>query len=756
MKSLKKLLTIVLVMAMLSTVALGSAAGVYAEEGDPLTLTVEALGETQVVLKIVATRNLVLGTFAGTLSFNTDAFSYNSYTTVFTSKQFNTTSYKFNGTSSDPITFNEGDSLFNIVFDKTDAFVKGNEYSFNVLVRTFADYNEDAIEISNRNLSIAYTEQAEQPTDALMLTAEALGDNQVVVKIVATRNLVLGTFAGTLSFDTDAFSYNSYTTEFDSKQFNTTSYKFNGTSSDPITFNEGDSLFNIVFDKTDAFVMGNEYIFNVLVRTFADYNEDTITLSNNNLSAVYKEDAPATYQITWKVDGQEDVVTTVNAGETPVYPNGTPTKAADAQYTYTFKAWDPEVVPAAADATYTATWDTTVNKYNIKFVNYDGTVLQEGTVAYGETPAYNGETPTKDPTNTTTYTFKGWDPEIVPVNGDATYTAQYEEAVRKYIITWVIDGSNETEEYEYNATPSHADPVKEGYNFIGWDPQIAPVTADATYTAKFEEKVYYTVTFVDGVTGGTISTVTVESGAAATAPTAPTHEGYTFTGWDKEFSNVTENLTVTAQYTPKTYRLWIYYVDENNEFHSLQAGKYFDIPFGTDYDVAEYIPAEIDGWVFVNTDNPTSGTMPAANVEINAFYHELKAPVVAGEKAELRERETADGKSDIRFIFKVTFNDSCVNYKGELVGPTKDYYEVTGIAAALNAGNSDLTVNGQNIWKMADDSFQYTVVLKSIPESAYDKTITATPNITYVMGNDSATVNGTPIRASVNSVQNVD
>ena len=588
--------------------------------------------------------------------------------------------------------------------------------------------------------------------DAIELVAEKV-DNMLKINVIAKEAIVFGglQLADHTTYDENVFTYESISS--DVLEVTQGVYPMADQGNEMlVTVPAGTTFLTINYTiDTAAFKAGTEYTF--VVNIDSAYSNDYIEYDwgGKEYTLTYKEDAPATYQITWKVDGQEDVITTVNAGETPVYPNGTPTKAADAQYTYTFKAWDPEVVPAAADATYTATWETTVNEYNIKFVNYDGTVLQESAVAYGETPVYNGETPTKDPTNTTTYTFKGWDPEIAPVTGDATYTAQYEEAVRKYIITWVIDGNNETEEYEYNATPSHADPVKEGYNFIGWDPQIAPVTADATYTAKFEEKVYYTVTFVDGVTGETISTVTVESGTAATAPTAPTHEGYTFTGWDKEFSNVTENLTVTAQYTPKTYRLWLYFVDENNEFHSLQAGKYFDIPFGTEYDVAEYIPAEIDGWVFVNTDNPTSGTMPAANVEINAFYHELKAPVVAGEKAELRERETADGKSDIRFIFKVTFNDSCVNYKGELVGPTKDYYEITGIAAVLNAGNSDLTVNGQNIWKMADDSFQYTVVLKSIPESAYDKTITATPNITYVMGNDSATVNGTPISASVNA-----
>ena len=57
----------------------------------------------------------------------------------------------------------------------------------------------------------------------------------------------------------------------------------------------------------------------------------------------------------------------------------------------------------------------------------------------------------------------------------------------------------------------------------------------------------FTVTFKD-YDGSVLKTETVESGKSATAPSAPTREGYTFTGWDKSFDQITEDLTVTAQY----------------------------------------------------------------------------------------------------------------------------------------------------------------------------------------------------------------
>lgn len=66
-------------------------------------------------------------------------------------------------------------------------------------------------------------------------------------------------------------------------------------------------------------------------------------------------------------------------------------------------------------------------------------------------------------------------------------------------------------------------------------------------TVHFAKVTYYTVTFVD-YDGTVIATRNVASGEAATAPTDPERAGYKFTGWDKAFNNVTESITVTAQY----------------------------------------------------------------------------------------------------------------------------------------------------------------------------------------------------------------
>lgn len=117
--------------------------------------------------------------------------------------------------------------------------------------------------------------------------------------------------------------------------------------------------------------------------------------------------------------------------------------------------------------------------------------------------------------------------------------------------------------------PLPPDPVKEGYTFVGWyydedftQPYIegTPIYEDTQLYAKFEIN-KYTVTFnLNGgelVSGDLIQTV--EYGNSAVAPVV-TREGYNFVGWDKQFDNITGDITITAQWEIKTYTV-TFYVD---------------------------------------------------------------------------------------------------------------------------------------------------------------------------------------------------
>ncbi|NLL94466.1 MAG: InlB B-repeat-containing protein, partial [Thermoplasmatales archaeon] len=104
---------------------------------------------------------------------------------------------------------------------------------------------------------------------------------------------------------------------------------------------------------------------------------------------------------------------------------------------------------------------------------------------YGATPEFKGSTD-KPATAQHTYVFTGWQPEIAPVTENATYEAKYNEAPREYTIKWKLHDGTVTETYHYNETPSFKESTdREGYSFDGWSPEIAKVTEDVTYVAQY-------------------------------------------------------------------------------------------------------------------------------------------------------------------------------------------------------------------------------------------------------------------------------
>lgn len=95
-------------------------------------------------------------------------------------------------------------------------------------------------------------------------------------------------------------------------------------------------------------------------------------------------------------------------------------------------------------------------------------------------------------------------------------------------------------------------PTLVGYDFVGWSLEFTAVSENLVVEAIYERNetplpVFYTVTFLDK-DGSVLSTQSILEGSSATAPAAPTVEEYTFVGWSADFSAVTGNMTVSAQY----------------------------------------------------------------------------------------------------------------------------------------------------------------------------------------------------------------
>lgn len=245
----------------------------------------------------------------------------------------------------------------------------------------------------------------------------------------------------------------------------------------------------------------------------------------------------AQYIKTWTVTFVDDNGTvlkteTVDDG-TAAIPPAAPTKTG-----HTFAGWDTAYTNITGDTTVTATYTT--DQYTVTFTNWDGTVLETQTVAYGAA-AVPTVTPFRDG-----YRFTGWSADLSNVTGSFTVTAQY---IKTWTVTFLDDNGTvlKTETVDEGAAATApAAPAKPGYTFAGWNTAYTNITGDTVVTATYTAN-QYTVTFVDW-NGTVLETQTVAHGAAAVPTVTPARAGYTFIGWDTAFTNVTGNLTVAAQY----------------------------------------------------------------------------------------------------------------------------------------------------------------------------------------------------------------
>ena len=133
-----------------------------------------------------------------------------------------------------------------------------------------------------------------------------------------------------------------------------------------------------------------------------------------------------------------------------------------------------------------------------------------------------------------------------------------------YTITFINynDSLIETKQCPYGSipscsiTPTHPNEGNKAFVFAGWEPDLAPVTGDATYKATFTSKVAaYTVTFYNW-NWDELDVQYVKPGEAAVMPEDPKRKGYVFTGWKMDtdgatladLQNVQSDLDVVATY----------------------------------------------------------------------------------------------------------------------------------------------------------------------------------------------------------------
>ena len=250
-----------------------------------------------------------------------------------------------------------------------------------------------------------------------------------------------------------------------------------------------------------------------------------------------------------------------------------------------------------------------------------------GTINNGNVTEYTygvGATLPTDVTRTG-YTFKGWYYNENLTGSPVTAIGDTETGNKEYWAKWEINQYTVTVKPENGeadititqdyGTPitAPADPIREGYTFIGWDRDI-PKTMPAeniTVTAQWEIN-QYTITF-DTNGGSEIAPITQDYGTEITAPDNPTRKGYTFKGWDKEIPETmpAENITVTAQWEINRYTI---------TFDT--AGGSEIAPITQDYGTNITSPADPtrEGYTFIGWDRDIPVTMPAENITVTAQW----------------------------------------------------------------------------------------------------------------------------------------
>ncbi|MDY0235575.1 MAG: S-layer homology domain-containing protein, partial [Gudongella sp.] len=255
-------------------------------------------------------------------------------------------------------------------------------------------------------------------------------------------------------------------------------------------------------------------------------------------------------------------------GTTPqtVSYNGSTTEVtATPDEGYHFVGWSDENTVATrsetnvkANATYTANFGK--DQFTVTFLDYNESTLKSEQVAYGE-----DATPPEDPEREG-YTFAGWDGKYTSVTKNetviATYTSNQFPTIN-YIagIGGAVTNANEKIEEILEVALGSKAIANTGYTFQNWtrdgvivstNENFIPVRVDgiyeaATYKANFAKNVY-TVTFLD-YNESTLKSEQVAYGEDATPPAEPEREGYTFAGWNGEYTNVIQNTTIIATYT---------------------------------------------------------------------------------------------------------------------------------------------------------------------------------------------------------------
>lgn len=163
--------------------------------------------------------------------------------------------------------------------------------------------------------------------------------------------------------------------------------------------------------------------------SFKGWNKELEPVYSDITYIAQYEKIELVYTVTWEnYDGTIlEVDENIKKGSIPEYNGETPTRENDENYRYSFKGWDKVLNPIEENITFKAVFDTAPSIYTVRFLNYDGTLLQEfNNINFNEfVMFYQKKSPQKESDTNNKYIFNGRSPSIKEITEDTTYTAQF-------------------------------------------------------------------------------------------------------------------------------------------------------------------------------------------------------------------------------------------------------------------------------------------------------------------------------------------
>lgn len=346
----------------------------------------------------------------------------------------------------------------------------------------------------------------------------------------------------------------------------------NGLTSDDIKGKQIDASGSLVDDENAYPILTGEiFVGNML--TASEVTNHTVIAENYPALTVWS------WNVTWK-DKDDNIVGTekiLNGATAHIPAEGIVEEYEKDGVQYQLAGFSVDYTNITSDAVITPIYSEV---YEVIFKDKHGTILKQEEVIKGNSATAPDEVP-----NTTDdgykYTFKGWDKSFGNVTEDMVVTAVYD----KYFTVTFIDYQDQVLATQDVVEGKNATPPTGVANYTGedgqvyaqtsWDVPYTNIAGDITIKAVYSP--VWTVIFqnYDGtlldtqyvVNGGDAK---YYSGTVTKPATAQCY--YTFDGWDKLWTNITEDTVLTAKFVENTQTYSVQFYEDEKLSKSLFTG----------------------------------------------------------------------------------------------------------------------------------------------------------------------------------------